>query len=67
MTETKFRSLLKAVSWRIVGTIDTFLISWIITGRPLIASSIAATEVLTKFFIYMIHERLWNRVKWGKS
>ena len=58
---------MKAISWRIVGTIDTFIISWIISGKAIIAGSIASVEVLTKVFIYWMHERAWNKLNWGKN
>jgi uncharacterized membrane protein len=67
MSETNRRSLAKAVSWRITGTIDTFIISWLITGELLLASGIAFTEVITKVVLYWAHERVWNRVNWGKN
>lgn len=66
MSDTNIRSLMKAISWRITGTIDTFIISWVIIGSPLIASGIALTEIMTKIFIYWIHERVWNSISWGK-
>jgi uncharacterized membrane protein len=65
--DSSVRSLAKAVSWRITGSIDTFIISWIITGEALIASGIAFTELLTKIILYWIHERVWNKVSWGKE
>jgi len=67
MNDTPVRSLAKAVSWRITGTIDTFLISWLITGQALLASGIALTEILTKVGLFWAHERVWNRVKWGRT
>ena len=67
MSDQPIRSLAKAVSWRITGTIDTFLISWLITGHALIASSIALTEIMTKVGLYCLHERVWTRVKWGNN
>jgi hypothetical protein len=51
MIDSSSRSLAKAISWRITGTIDTFIISWLITGQLLLASGIAATEVITKIFL----------------
>lgn len=66
MSDTKSRSLAKAISWRVTGTADTFLISWLITSEPLLATGIAVTEIVTKVFLYWFHERVWNRVKWGK-
>ena len=67
MTETNFRSFVKAVSWRITGTIDTFVISFIITGEFKLAGTIAATEVITKVGLYYVHERVWNRILIGKK
>jgi uncharacterized membrane protein len=67
MKETSVRSLAKAISWRVTGTIDTFLISWIITGQILLASGIALTEIITKIFLFWIHERVWNKINWGKE
>jgi uncharacterized membrane protein len=67
MTDTPVRSLAKAVSWRVTGTVDTFLISWLITGQPLLASGIALTEIMTKILLFWGHERVWNRIKWGKQ
>lgn len=65
--ESALRSLAKAISWRITGTIDTFLVSWFITGQPLIASGIALTEIFTKVFLYWGHERVWNRLQFGRK
>lgn len=66
MTDSHSRSIAKAISWRVTGTVDTFLISWLITGKPLLASGIAATEVLTKVTLFYIHERAWARIAWGR-
>lgn len=64
--ESKRRSLLKAISWRVTGTIDTFLISWLITGKLSLAGGIAVSEILTKTALYYFHERAWNRAQYGK-
>jgi len=63
--EAHRRSLAKAVSWRITGTVDTFIISAIVTGKLTIAGSIAATELLTKILLYYFHERIWAVIPWG--
>jgi len=62
MAESQRRSLLKAISWRVTGTVDTFIISWFITGEPLLATGIAATEVVTKIVLYYVHERVWSKI-----
>jgi uncharacterized membrane protein len=59
------RSFIKAVSWRTVGTIDTFIISYFVTGKVTIAGSIASIEVVTKILIYYLHERVWAMIPWG--
>jgi uncharacterized membrane protein len=51
---------------RITGTLDTFVISFIVTGRATIAGSIAATELLTKIALYYGHERVWAAIHWGR-
>ena len=65
-TETHSRSLAKAVSWRATGSLDTFVVAFVITGNAKIAGSVALTEVLTKILIYYGHERVWALVPWGK-
>ena len=60
------RSLTKTVSWRIIGTIDTVLISWLITGTLALAFSIGAIELVSKMALYFFHERALNNIKWGK-
>jgi uncharacterized membrane protein len=64
--EKRYRSIVKAISWRVTGTIDTFIVSYIITVKPVFALSISGVEVVTKMFLYYWHERLWTRIKFGK-
>lgn len=65
-SEKPIRSIVKAMSWRIVGTIDTMIISWFVTGELVMALSIGSIEVLTKMVLYYGHERIWNLIKWRK-
>jgi len=60
------RSLAKAVSWRVTGTLDTILVSFIVTGRIKVAVSIGCFELITKTLLYYFHERVWNKVSFGK-
>jgi len=55
-------SAIKAVTWRIVGTIDTIIISFILTGNAKVAVSIGGFEVFSKCFLYFLHERAWARI-----
>lgn len=59
-------SFIKGVTWRFVGSLDTFLISWIVMGDPFVGFKIASTEFITKILLYYIHERVWLKVKIGK-
>lgn len=63
----RWRSLIKAATWRILASLDTFFISFIITGRLDWATSIAFFEIITKAILYYFHERGWNRIKWGRE
>lgn len=65
--EAHGRSLLKAVSWRIVGSIDTFVISYFVTGRLVLAASIASVETFTKIALFYFHERAWAYVPLGRA
>ncbi|HCL57139.1 MAG TPA: hypothetical protein DHW82_09065 [Spirochaetia bacterium] len=63
--EKKIRSIVKAVSWRITGTLDTVMVAYFITGTFKLALSIGGLEVFTKLFIYYLHERAWTKIKFG--
>lgn len=67
MKVTKQRSAIKAITWRVIGTLDTFILSLLITKEPVTAGAIASFEVLTKTILYYLHERGWNRVQWGRK
>ena len=64
--EKPYRSLVKAISWRVTGTIDTILISFLITGQAKWALTIGFVELFTKVFLYYVHERIWNRLSFGR-
>ncbi len=65
MHEKPYRSVVKAVSWRTVGTLDTIIVSYFITGNLIMAASIGTIEVVTKMALYYFHERAWNRSSFG--
>ena len=65
-SEKPIRSIAKAFSWRVIGTIDTLIISYILTGEFSVAASIASIDFVTKMILYFFHERFWNLIKWGK-
>lgn len=65
MKEQKKRSIVKTLTWRATGTMDTFLLSLLITNDTGSAGMIAGAEVFTKMILYYFHERAWNKFKFG--
>jgi len=65
INESKKRHVFKTITWRIVGTMDTMLLAWIISGNPLTGLSIGFAEVFTKMGLYYIHERTWYKIDFG--
>lgn len=65
-SEKPVRSIAKAISWRIVGTLDTLVVSYILVGEIALATSIASVDFVTKMILYFFHERVWNKIKWGR-
>ncbi len=65
--DTKKRSMFKAVTWRVTGSLDTVLLAYIFTADLTVAASIGVAEVFTKMVLYYFHERAWNRVLLGKQ
>ena len=66
LRESRARSVAKAVSWRITGSLDTFVLGLIFTGSVRLAGSIAGTEMATKVVLYYLHERSWSAIRWGQ-
>ncbi|MEW6302255.1 MAG: DUF2061 domain-containing protein [Verrucomicrobiota bacterium] len=67
MSEHHSRSFLKAISWRITGTVDTIIVSYLVTGKVGMALSIGFVELFTKIGLYYVHERVWNRISFGRA
>ena len=62
----KKRHLAKTITWRIIASLDTFIIAWVITGKFDWAGTIAGIEIITKMFLYYFHERAWYKhIKYG--
>ena len=59
------RHIIKTFSWRAIGTIDTIIFGWIITGNPLSGLKIGGFEVVTKMLLYFFHEKLWYKINFG--
>lgn len=61
------RHIAKTLTWRIVGTLDTVILSWVISGSPSIGLKIGSAEVVTKMILYYLHERTWFNINLSKS
>lgn len=58
--DSNLKSFAKSISWRVVGTVDTMVISYFVTGQLVMAVSIGSIEVITKIALYYLHERAWE-------
>ncbi len=67
MKEKHSRSIAKGASWRVIATLTTIILVLLFTGHLVIAFGIGTAEVISKLFLYYLHERIWNRIGWGKS
>ena len=65
MQENKTRSIAKVLSWRLIGIVFWPSISYIITGNW-IETGLLTTAFLFMTVMYYVHERIWNRIKWGR-
>ena len=60
------RHIAKAVSWRVIGSVDTIVIAWLITGSIQVGAAVGGVEVVTKTVLYYFHERVWYKwIKFG--
>ena len=65
--ESKKRSVVKTISWRFTGSLSTFMISYIILGDFSIAGSIALVQITANTLLYYLHERVWDKITWGRG
>lgn len=67
MNDSNNRSIAKTISWRLTGSFSTFMISYLILGSFSIASSIAIIQIIANTLLYYLHERVWNKINWGRT
>lgn len=65
MENNNKRHIIKTFTWRGIGTIDTILLGWIITGNPFTGFKIGVFEIITKMILYFFHEKLWFKINYG--
>jgi len=67
MNVTKSRSFTKSLSYRIFGTLSSWAVVYVITGKGSLATLVAFWETVVKVIIYYWHERIWNKIQWGRN
>jgi uncharacterized membrane protein len=67
LSESNTRSVAKAVSYRLFGSLTTFAIAFALTGDPMISSAVGIADLVAKAILFYVHERLWNRISWGRQ
>jgi uncharacterized membrane protein len=65
--ETNKRSIIKTITWRLTGSGATFLIAYLMTGNFAVAGAIGIAQLVSNTILYYIHERIWNKVNWGRE
>ena len=67
LSDSNARSLVKTICWRITGSGATFLIAYLMIGNFAIAGTIGMIQLVSNTILYYIHERVWNKIPWGKN
>ena len=66
-SDGRWRSVVKALSWRLVASAVTVTVVWVVTGKMEVAAVIGAGDTLVKILLYYFHERAWIRIGFGQS
>lgn len=66
MSDTNLRSLVKTISWRITGSAATFIVAYLISSNIAVSGTIALVQLVVNTVLYYLHERIWNKIRWGK-
>ena len=65
--EAHFRSILKAISYRLLAAIATMTIVFVFTRRIVLSVGVGLVESIVKIFCYYLHERAWSFISFGKK
>lgn len=65
--DSNTRSIAKAVSYRLLGSVSTALIVFVFSGNAKVSAGVGALDVVTKLALYYLHERLWNHIPFGRA
>ncbi len=67
MIETRKRSILKTITWRIIAILITTFVVFMFTKKAVLSISIGSLDTVIKLFIYYLHERMWNKLRFGRG
>ena len=67
MKNKRRRSIVKAITFRLLATATTMILVYFITGDLALANAIGVLDLTTKIVLYYAHDRIWERIKWGKQ
>lgn len=67
MAQANRRIVAKALTWRVLSTSITFALAWWLTGNTVIAGQLAIINLFLKTFLHVIHDKIWEKIKWGKG
>ena len=65
--ESHFRSIVKAVTWRVGGTLVTFVVAWILTKKLELSLQIGMVDTVIKIGVFYAHERVWEKIRFGRK
>jgi uncharacterized membrane protein len=65
--ETKTRSVIKSILWRVIATLLTWAVAYYFTGTISGSLKITLTAAAISMIAYYFHERIWDRIDWGKT
>ena len=67
MRVTRSRSFIKSLTYRVFGTLTSWVVVYAITHKGSLATLIAFWETVVKVLVYYYHERVWDKVAWGRK
>lgn len=62
---SKKRHVAKTITWRVIATVTTIILAWLISGDPMIGLQVGGWEFFIKMALYYLHERAWFRIDFG--
>ena len=66
-TDSHTRTIIKAVTWRVIATLTTMTIVFLFTRKIILSLGVGLVEVIAKITFYYLHERTWHKISWGKN